>query len=91
MEVVRRCAGIREWLSEFTRIRESETADVALWDDNLTYAYVLEVSPGVTDELLAIGNKVTDSYADVYASKNPVPKSRSAAGSVWGTGLNRAA
>ena len=52
---------------------------------------MLEVSPGVTDELLAIGNKVTDSYADAYVSKNPVPKSRSAAGSVWGTGLNRAA
>lgn len=51
---------------------------------------MLEVSPGVTDELLAIGNKVTDSYADAYVSKHPVPKFGGGEGSVWGQGLNRA-
>ena len=50
---------------------------------------MLEVSSEVTDELFAIGNKVTDSYADAYVSKHPVPMS-GGAGSVWGQGLNRA-
>ena len=90
VEVVRHCAGIREWISEYTCMRESEAADVALWDDNLTYAYVFEVSSEVTDELFAIGNKVTDSYADAYVSKHPVPKFGGGEGSVWGQGLNRA-
>ncbi|MCH3943091.1 MAG: DUF2207 domain-containing protein [Atopobiaceae bacterium] len=90
VEVARHCAGIREWLSEFTRTRDWEAADVVLWDDILTYAYVLEVSSKVTDELFAIGNKVTDSYADAYVAKHPVPTSDRYSAGVWGQGLYQA-
>ena len=61
-ELAARCAALKRWLEDFTRLDEAVPGDVVLWNKLLVFAVALGVSEKVLQELAAATPRSYDDY-----------------------------